>query len=61
MAPNVYATVSLLQNIRKPLMICHRQRMYGSVPIFVEDKNTVLNPVLNIQIPFVLNKTYHLL
>ncbi len=47
MAPNVYATVSLLQP--------HSQtvndlpiRMYGSIPIFVEDKNTVLKPVINI-------------
>jgi len=47
MSPNVYATVSLLQP--------HSQtvndlpiRMYGSIPIFVEDKNTILKPVLNI-------------
>lgn len=47
MAPNIYATVSLLQP--------HAQtvndlpiRMYGSIPIFVEDKNTILKPVLNI-------------
>jgi alpha-2-macroglobulin len=46
MAPNVYATISLLQP--------HAQtvndlpiRMYGSVPIFVEDKNTVLTPQIN--------------
>ncbi len=45
MAPNVYATVSMLQP--------HSQtvndlpiRMYGSIPIFVEDKNTLLKPVL---------------
>lgn len=47
MAPNIYATVSLLQP--------HSQtvndlpiRMYGSIPILVEDKNTLLKPVLNI-------------
>ncbi len=46
MAPNIYATVSLLQP--------HSQtvndlpiRMYGSIPIFIEDKNTLLKPVLN--------------
>ncbi len=46
MSPNIYATVSLLQP--------HAQtvndlpiRMYGSIPIMVEDKNTVLKPVLN--------------
>ncbi|MEP6675302.1 MAG: MG2 domain-containing protein [Ferruginibacter sp.] len=47
MSPNIYATVSLIQP--------HAQtvndlpiRMYGAVPIMVEDKNTVLSPVLNI-------------
>lgn len=47
MAPNIYATVSLLQP--------HSQtvndlpiRMYGSIPLFIEDKNTILKPVLNI-------------
>ncbi len=46
MAPNIYATVSLLQP--------HAQtvndlpiRMYGSIPIFVEDKNTILTPQIN--------------
>ncbi len=46
MAPNIYATVSLLQP--------HAQtvndlpiRMYGSIPLFVEDKNTVLTPEIN--------------
>lgn len=45
MAPNIYATVSLLQP--------HAQtvndlpvRLYGSIPVFVEDKNTRLSPVL---------------
>ena len=47
MSPNIYATVSLIQP--------HAQtvndlpiRMYGATPIMVEDKNTILNPVLNI-------------
>jgi alpha-2-macroglobulin len=46
MAPNIYATISLLQP--------HAQtvndlpiRMYGSIPIFVEDKNTILTPQIN--------------
>ncbi len=46
MAPNIYATVSLLQP--------HAQtvndlpiRMYGSIPILIEDKNTILKPVLS--------------
>ncbi|HEY5406285.1 MAG TPA: MG2 domain-containing protein [Ginsengibacter sp.] len=46
MSPNVYANVSLLQP--------HAQtvndlpiRMYGVLPILVEDKNTVLKPVIN--------------
>ncbi len=47
MAPNVYATVSLLQPHSQTINDLPI-RMYGSVPIFVEDKNTVLNPVLNI-------------
>jgi uncharacterized protein YfaS (alpha-2-macroglobulin family) len=45
-APNVYANVSLLQP--------HAQtvndlpiRMYGVLPIYIEDKNTVLKPVIN--------------
>ena len=49
MSPNIYATVSLIQP--------HAQtvndlpiRMYGATPIMVEDKNTILNPVLNIPI-----------
>ncbi|MFM2360842.1 MAG: hypothetical protein RLY16_2835, partial [Bacteroidota bacterium] len=47
MAPNIYATVSLLQP--------HAQtvndlpiRMYGAIPIFVENKNTILRPILDI-------------
>ncbi len=46
MAPNIYATISLLQP--------HAQtvndlpiRMYGAIPLFVEDKNTVLLPEIN--------------
>ncbi len=46
MAPNIYATISLLQP--------HAQtvndlpiRMYGSIPLFIEDKNTVLTPQIN--------------
>jgi alpha-2-macroglobulin len=46
MAPNVYANISLLQP--------HAQtvndlpiRMYGVMPILVEDKNTLLKPVIN--------------
>ncbi|MEO8109319.1 MAG: MG2 domain-containing protein [Ginsengibacter sp.] len=46
MAPNVYANVSLLQP--------HAQtvndlpiRMYGVLPLFIEDKNTVLKPIIN--------------
>ncbi len=45
MSPNIYANVSLLQP--------HAQtvndlpiRMYGVIPISVEDKNTILNPVI---------------
>ncbi len=47
MAPNVYATVSLLQPHSQTINDLPI-RMYGSIPIFVEDKNTLLNPVLNI-------------
>lgn len=47
MAPNVYATVSLLQPHAQTINDLPI-RMYGSIPIFVEDKNTVLKPVLNI-------------
>ncbi|PWT97745.1 MAG: hypothetical protein C5B52_13345 [Bacteroidetes bacterium] len=47
MAPNVYVNVSLLQphaQTTNDLPI----RMYGVIPILVEDKNTVLKPQLNI-------------
>ncbi|MBC7936866.1 MAG: hypothetical protein H7Y86_16080 [Rhizobacter sp.] len=47
MAPNIYATVSLLQPHSQTLNDLPL-RMYGSIPIFVEDKNTVLKPLLNI-------------
>lgn len=47
MAPNVYATVSLLQPHSQTINDLPI-RMYGSVPIFIEDKNTVLKPVLTI-------------
>lgn len=47
MAPNIYATVSLLQPHSQTLNDLPI-RMYGSIPILIEDKNTVLKPVLNI-------------
>ncbi len=47
MAPNIYATVSLLQPHAQTINDLPI-RMYGSIPIFVEDKNTLLNPVLTI-------------
>lgn len=47
MAPNIYATVSLLQPHSQTINDLPI-RMYGSIPIFVEDKNTLLKPVLNI-------------
>ncbi len=47
MAPNVYATVSLLQPHSQTINDLPI-RMYGSIPIFIEDKNTVLKPVINI-------------
>ncbi len=46
MAPNIYATVSLLQPHAQTINDLPI-RMYGSVPIFVEDKNTVLKPVID--------------
>ncbi len=46
MAPNIYATVSLLQPHAQTINDLPI-RMYGSIPIMVEDKNTVLKPVLN--------------
>lgn len=47
MSPNVYATVSLLQPHSQTINDLPI-RMYGSIPIFVEDKNTILKPVINI-------------
>jgi alpha-2-macroglobulin len=47
MAPNVYATVSLLQPHAQTLNDLPI-RMYGALPIPVEDKNTVLHPQLDI-------------
>ena len=47
MAPNVYATVSLLQPHSQTINDLPI-RMYGSIPIFVEDRNTVLKPVISI-------------
>ena len=47
MAPNVYATVSLLQPHAQTINDLPI-RMYGSIPIFVEDKNTILKPVISI-------------
>jgi len=47
MAPNIYATVSLLQPHAQTINDLPI-RLYGSIPIFVEDKNTRLQPVLNI-------------
>lgn len=46
MAPNIYANVSLLQphaQTENDLPI----RMYGVIPILIEDKNTVIKPVIN--------------
>ncbi len=45
MAPNIYATVSLLQPHAQTINDLPI-RMYGSIPIFVENKNTILKPVL---------------
>ncbi len=47
MAPNIYATVSLLQPHSQTINDLPI-RMYGSIPIFVENKNSILQPVLNI-------------
>lgn len=47
MAPNIYATVSLLQPHAQTLNDLPI-RMYGSIPLFIEDKNTILKPVLAI-------------
>jgi uncharacterized protein YfaS (alpha-2-macroglobulin family) len=46
MAPNIYATVSLLQPHAQTLNDLPI-RMYGSLPLFIEDKNTILKPVIS--------------
>ncbi len=46
MAPNVYATVSMLQPHAQTINDLPI-RMYGSIPIFIEDKNTELHPLIN--------------
>ena len=46
MAPNLYATVSLLQPHAQTINDLPI-RMYGTIPIIVEDKNTILKPVIN--------------
>ncbi|MFZ4058382.1 MAG: alpha-2-macroglobulin family protein [Ferruginibacter sp.] len=46
MSPNIYATVSLLQPHAQTINDLPI-RMYGSIPILVEDKATILHPVLN--------------
>ena len=46
MAPNVYATVSLLQPHAQTINDLPI-RMYGSIPIIVEDKNTLLKPIIS--------------
>lgn len=45
MAPNIYATVSLLQPHAQTINDLPI-RMYGSIPLFIEDKNTVLKPII---------------
>ncbi|HEY5371221.1 MAG TPA: MG2 domain-containing protein [Hanamia sp.] len=46
MAPNVYINVSLLQPHAQTINDLPI-RMYGVIPILIEDKNTILNPVIN--------------
>ncbi|MEJ7611499.1 MAG: MG2 domain-containing protein [Ferruginibacter sp.] len=46
MAPNIYATVSLLQPHAQTINDLPI-RMYGSIPLFIEDKNTILTPQIN--------------
>lgn len=48
MAPNIYVNISLLQphsqtKNDRPI------RMYGVIPIMIDDKNTILNPVITMQ------------
>ncbi|MEO7446204.1 MAG: MG2 domain-containing protein, partial [Ferruginibacter sp.] len=47
MAPNIYATVSLLQPHAQTINDLPI-RMFGAIPIPVEDKETILNPVLKV-------------
>ncbi len=46
MAPNIYATVSLLQPHAQTLNDLPI-RMYGSVPLFIHDKNSILKPEIS--------------
>ena len=46
MTPNIYATVSLLQPHAQTINDLPI-RMYGSIPIFIEDKNTILKPAIS--------------
>ncbi len=46
MAPNIYATISLLQPHAQTINDLPI-RMYGSIPLFIEDKNTVLTPQID--------------
>ncbi len=46
MAPNIYVNVSLLQPHAQTINDLPI-RMYGVLPIFVEDKNTILKPVIS--------------
>ena len=48
MSPNVYVNVSLLQPHAQTINDLPI-RMYGVIPVFVEDKNTVLKPVISIR------------
>ena len=45
MAPNVYVNVSLLQPHAQTINDLPI-RMYGVLPVFIEDKNTILKPVI---------------
>ncbi len=46
MAPNIYVNVSLLQPHSQTINDLPL-RMYGVIPVFVEDKNTVFEPLIN--------------
>lgn len=46
MSPNVYANVSLLQPHAQTINDLPI-RMYGVIPLLIEDKNTILKPVIN--------------